>query len=149
MKYCALYAYVKLSRHIQHFKRRRNTYNDQISPVMGCTPYGIANCVMVKYTTNENGEYMYICTKCDKQQYNFYKTSYIVFHFPNYMNSMLCLHLIYVQLLSLIDIGLQIQEKHFGFSIKQMSEKNLLNTPSLNWNSIYIYIYNVYIVITC
>ncbi len=40
---------------------------------------------------------------------------HIVFHFPNYMNSMLCLHPIYVQLLSLIDIGLHIQEKHFGF----------------------------------
>jgi hypothetical protein len=101
-------------------------------------PYGIANCVMAKYTTNENGEYMYVCTKCDKQQYNFYNTSYIVLHFPNYMNSMLCLHPIYVQLLSLIDIGLHIQEKHFGFSIGQISEKSLLTTPLLNWNGIFI-----------
>jgi hypothetical protein len=58
---------IKLSHHTQHFKRKRNTYNDQIYPLMGCTPYAIANCVMVKYTTNENGECMYICTKCDKQ----------------------------------------------------------------------------------
>jgi hypothetical protein len=36
---------------------------------------------------------------------------------------MLCLHPIYVQLLSLIDISLHIQEKHFGFNIEQMSEK--------------------------
>jgi hypothetical protein len=123
MKYCALCGSIKLGHHIQHFKRRRNTYNNQISPLMGCTPYGIANCVMAKYTINENGEYMYVCTKCDKQQYNFYNASYIVFHFPNYMNSMLCLHPIYLQLLSLIDIGLHIQEKHFGFNIEQMSEK--------------------------
>jgi hypothetical protein len=67
MKCCALCGFVKLSHHIQHFKRRINTYYDQIFPLMGCTPYGIVNCVMAKYTTNENGEYMYICIKCDKQ----------------------------------------------------------------------------------
>lgn len=38
--------------------------------------HGIANCVMVKSTTNGNGEYMYICTKCDKQ----HNTSYIKCH---------------------------------------------------------------------
>jgi hypothetical protein len=90
---------------------------------MGCTPYGIAYCVVAKYTTNENGEYMYICTKCDKQEYNLYKTSNIVLHSPHYMNPMLCLHPIYVQLLSVIDKGLHIQKKHYGFSIGQMSEK--------------------------
>jgi hypothetical protein len=51
------------------------------------------------------------------------------------MNSMLCLHHIYIQLLSLIDIGLHIQEKHFGFNIG-LSEKVCLNTPLLNWNGI-------------
>jgi len=118
------------------FQKEKKYLNNQISPLMGCMPYGIANCVMAKYTTNENGEYMYVCTKCDKQQYKFYNTSYIVLHFPNYMNLMLCLHPIYVQLLSLIDIGLHIQEKHFGFSIVQINEKSLLNTPLLNWNGI-------------
>jgi hypothetical protein len=48
MKCCALCGFVKLSHHNQHFKRKRNTYNDQISPLMGCTPYGIAYCVMAK-----------------------------------------------------------------------------------------------------
>jgi hypothetical protein len=49
---------------------------------------------------------------------------------------MLCLHPIYVELLSLIDIGSHIQEKHYGFSIGQMSEKNLLNSLLLNWDGI-------------
>jgi hypothetical protein len=136
MKCCALCGFVKLSHHTQHFKRKRNTYNDQISPLMGCMPYVIAICVMVKYTTNENGECIYICTKCDKHQCTLHKTSYIVLHSPNYMNSMLCLHPIYVQLLSLIDIGLHIQEKHCGFSIGQMSEKSFLNSPLLSWDGI-------------
>jgi hypothetical protein len=118
------------------FQKEKKYLNTQISPLMGCMPYGIANCVMAKYTTNENGEYMYVCTKCDKQQYKFYNTSYIVLHFPNYRNLMLCFHPIYVQLLSLIDIGLHIQEKHFGFSIVQINEKSLLNTPLQNWNGI-------------
>ncbi len=68
MKCCALCGFVKLSHHNQYFKRKTNTYNDQISPLMGCTPYEIAYFAMAKYTTNENGEYMYICTKCDKQE---------------------------------------------------------------------------------
>ncbi len=67
MKCGAICGSIQSSHHTQHFKRKRNTYNDQIYPLMGCTPYAIANCVMVKYTTNENGECMYICTKCDKQ----------------------------------------------------------------------------------
>jgi hypothetical protein len=62
--------------------------------------------------------------------------SYIVIHSPNYMNSMLCLHPIYVQLLSLIDKSLHIQEKHFGFNIGQMSEKSLLSSPLLSWDCI-------------
>ncbi len=67
--------------------------------------YGIANCIMVKYITNENGTLMFICKKCDKDKYSAYKTSFIVFHSPNYMNSMLSIHPIYIQLLSLVDIG--------------------------------------------
>jgi hypothetical protein len=35
-------------------------HNDAISPIVGCTPYGIANCIMAKYTTNENGTFMFM-----------------------------------------------------------------------------------------
>jgi len=36
---------------------------------------------------------------------------------------MLSIHLIYSQLLSLVDIGLHIEEKHWGFSIGQITKK--------------------------
>jgi hypothetical protein len=36
----------------------------------------------------------------------------------------------------LIDIGLHIQEKHYVLNTWQMSEKNLLNSPLLNWDGI-------------
>ncbi len=61
--------------------------------------------------------------KCDKDKYNAYRTSYIVLHSPNYMNLMLLIHLTYSQLLSLVDIGLHIEEKHWGFSIRQITKK--------------------------
>jgi hypothetical protein len=35
-------------------------YNNEISPIVGCTPYGIATCIMAKYTTNENGTFMFM-----------------------------------------------------------------------------------------
>ncbi len=63
MKCCALCGSIKLSHHNEHFKKRKNMYNDAISPIVGCTPYGIANCIMVKYTTNENGTYMFMQKK--------------------------------------------------------------------------------------
>jgi hypothetical protein len=81
MKCCALSNFVRLSHHYHHFKRERNIYNDPILPSMGCMPYGSANCIMAKNITNEYGELMYICTKCDKQQHNSYKISYIAFFF--------------------------------------------------------------------
>jgi hypothetical protein len=91
---------------------------------------------MAKYITNENGTLMFICKKCDKNKYSAYKTSFIVFHSPNYMNSMLSIHPIYIQLLSLVDIGLDIEEKHWGFSVKQITKKNILNSPLLSWDGI-------------
>jgi hypothetical protein len=78
---------------------------------------------MAKYTTNENGTLMFICNRCDNDKYNAYRTSYKVLHSPNYMNLMLSIHLIYIQLLSLVDIGLHIEEKHWGFSVKHITRK--------------------------
>jgi H+/Cl- antiporter ClcA len=83
MKCCALCGSVKLNHHNQHFKKRKNLYNNAISPIVGCTVYGIANYIMAKYITNENGTLMFICKKCDKNKYSAYKTSFIIIHFPN------------------------------------------------------------------
>jgi len=63
MKCCALCGSIILSHHNQHFKRKRNTYNnDPISPFLGCILLIILS-LMVEYTTNENGKLTYICTK--------------------------------------------------------------------------------------
>jgi hypothetical protein len=81
MNCCALCNFVRLSHHYHHFKRERNIYNDPILPSIICMPNGSANCMMAENITNENGELMYICTKCDKQQHNSYKISYIALYF--------------------------------------------------------------------
>ncbi len=69
---------------------------------MGCMPYGSANCIMAENITNENGELMYICTKCDKQQHNSYKISYIALFsklydfniiYPSYTHAILLIDL--------------------------------------------------------
>jgi hypothetical protein len=112
-------------------------YNNAISPIVGYTSYRIANCIMAKYTTNENGTLMFICKKCDKYKYGAYRTSYIVLHSPNYMNLMLSIHLIYIQLLSMVDIGLHIEEKHWGFSVGQITKKSFLYSPLLSWDCIF------------
>jgi hypothetical protein len=111
-------------------------YNNAISPIVRYVMYRIANYIIVKYTTNENGTLMFICKKCDKDKYNAYKTSYIVLHSPNYMNLMSLIHLIYIQLLSLVDIGLHIEEKHYGFNVGQITKNSLLNNPLLSWDCI-------------
>jgi hypothetical protein len=76
---------------------------------------------MAENITNENGELMYICTKCDKQWHNSYKSSYIAFYFFNYMISILSIHPIHMQFFSLINIGLHIYKRHSNFSVRQMS----------------------------
>ncbi len=77
-----------------------------------------------------------MCKKCDKDKYNVYRTSYIVLHSPNYMNLISSIHLIYIQLLSLVDIGLHIVEKHWGFSVGKITKKILSNNPLLSWDRI-------------
>jgi hypothetical protein len=89
---------------------------------------------MVKLTTNEKNIFM--CKKCDKDKYNVYKTSCIVLHSPIYMNLMSSIHLIYIKLLSLVDIGLHIVEKHWGFNVGKITKKSLLNNPLLSWDHI-------------
>ncbi len=51
-----------------------------------------------------------------------YKTSYIALDFLNYMSSMLSIHLKHMQSLSLIDICLHIEERHWGFRIGKMND---------------------------
>ncbi len=31
---------------------------------LGCTPYGVANCLLSSYTTTPNGQEIYLCLKC-------------------------------------------------------------------------------------
>ncbi len=60
MKCCALCGSIKLSHHNEHFKKRKNNNNSAISHIVGCKPYGITNCIMAKYTINENGTFVFM-----------------------------------------------------------------------------------------
>jgi hypothetical protein len=50
------------------------------------------------------------------------------------MNSTLLIHPIYIQLLSLVDIGLHIVKNHWGFCVGQIIEKN---SPLLSGDGIF------------
>jgi hypothetical protein len=62
MKSCALCGIIKLN--TQFFNKKNNVYNKLNIHEVGCTPYGIANYLLSNYTTS-NGEYMFLCLKCN------------------------------------------------------------------------------------
>jgi hypothetical protein len=59
MKCCAICGIVKLIHQNKHFKKMKSIYNKLHSIEHGCTPYGIANCLLFNFTTMANGKNMF------------------------------------------------------------------------------------------
>jgi hypothetical protein len=64
MKCVAICGLTKLHRQHKHFKSFNSMYNKLNTSELGCTPYGIANCLLSNYMMTSNGKEMYLCLKC-------------------------------------------------------------------------------------
>ncbi len=53
-----------------------------------------------------------------------------------YMNALLSEHPLYIQWLSLLNVGLHVQNQNWGFSIDEIMNISLLNSPLLSWDGI-------------
>jgi len=56
MKFCAICGIVKLNHQHKNFRKMKNVYNKKNDVDPGCTPYGVANCLLSTYTTTPNGQ---------------------------------------------------------------------------------------------
>ncbi len=67
------------------------------------------NCLLANYTTTINGQELYLCLNCFVEFQAPTYAKYIVFQSPIYMNARLSKHPLYIQSLSLLNMGLHIQ----------------------------------------
>jgi hypothetical protein len=115
--------------------KRNGSYSIQVPNVFGdvpgCTCYGIANHFISKYTTNALGDYMNLCYKCKCSNDHADHCPYIVMMTREYFSSILKLNPLKVQMLSLLDISMILEERKYGFVFGQISDTSLLNSPML------------------
>jgi hypothetical protein len=76
-----------------------NVYNKLNTHEVGCTPYGITNCLLSNYATTSNGENMFLCLKCYIEYNAPTCGKYVVFQSPMYMKALLLEHPFYIQFL--------------------------------------------------
>jgi hypothetical protein len=131
MRCCGFCGFTKLHVQKTHFSVVPNTFGI----VVGATPYGCSNIIMSRYTTTSDGLYVYVCNAC----YKFYeqpeRIKYVVFQSMDYMKQIFANNLLNLQLLSLIDISIKIEQRNYGFMHGQIQPFGLLDNPLLYWNS--------------
>jgi hypothetical protein len=131
MRCCGFCGFTKLHLQKTHFSVVPNTFGI----VVGATPYGCSNIIMSRYTTTSDGLYVYVCNAC----YKFYeqpeRIKYVVFQSMDYMKQIFANNLLNLQLLSLIDISIKIEQRNYGFMHGQIQPFGLLDNPLLYWNS--------------
>jgi hypothetical protein len=54
-------------------------YNKKNDVDPRCTPYGVANCLLSRYTTTPNGQEVYLCLKCYVECESPTHAKYVVF----------------------------------------------------------------------
>jgi hypothetical protein len=75
--------------------------------VVGATPYGCSNIIIFTYTTTNDGLHVYVCNACLKFYEQLEWIKYVVFES---MKQILVNNLLHLQLLSLIDISMKIEQ---------------------------------------
>jgi hypothetical protein len=133
---CAICGLTKLNHQRKHFRKLISLYNNANTNEFGCTLYGITNCLLSDYTTTSNGKEIYICSKCHIERDAPTYVKYVVFQSPTYMKAFFSQHPFYIQLFSFLNIGLHIQIFFWGFSIGEIIDSSLLNSPLLSWDDI-------------
>jgi len=119
--------------HLQgtHFSVISNTFGI----VVGATPYGCSNIIMSTYTTISDGLHVHVCNASFKFYEQLKWTKYVVFQSMDYIKQILVNNPLHLQLLSLIDISMKIEQQNYGFMHGQIKPSRLLDNPLLYWNS--------------
>jgi hypothetical protein len=111
MKCCGFYGFTKLHFQRTHFSVFPNTFGI----VAGATSYGCSNIIMSTYTTTSDGLHVYVCNACFKFYEQPKQIKYVVFQIMDYMKQILVNNPLDLQLLSLIDISMKIEQPNYGF----------------------------------
>ncbi len=91
--------------------------------------------IMSTYTTTSDGLHVYVCNACSKFYERPKRIKYVVFQSMDYMKQILANNSLDLQLLSLIDILMKIEQRNYGFMHGQIQPSGLLDNPLLYWNS--------------
>jgi hypothetical protein len=117
---CAICGIVKLTNKKINYKTLVNKYKDVHNQHNTYTPYAIANVIMANYTTSDDKKIMHICIKCHSNLNKPQNATYLMYQPPSYMGTLLSTHPFYVQLLSFLVIGMLMQSRNWGFTIRQI-----------------------------
>jgi len=111
MRCCGFCEFTKLHLQGTHFSAIPNTFGI----IVGATSYGCSNIIMSTYTTINDGLHVFVCNAC----FEFYEQpewiKYVVFQSMDYMKQILTNNPLHLQILSLIDISMKIEQKIYGF----------------------------------
>jgi hypothetical protein len=131
MRCCGFCGFIKLHLQGTHFSVVLNTFGI----VVGATLYGCSNIIMSTYTTTSDGLHVFVCNACFKFYEQLKHIKYVVFQSMDCMKQVLANNLLHLQLLSLIDISIKIEQRNYGFMHGQIQPFGLLDNPLLYWNS--------------
>jgi len=131
MRCCGFCGFTKLHLQKTHFNVVPNTFGI----VVGATLYGCSNIIMSTYTTTGDSLHVYVCNACFKLYEQPKRIKYILFQSMDYLKQILANNPLDLQLLSLIDILMKIEQRNYGFMHGQIQPSGLLDNPLLCWNS--------------
>jgi hypothetical protein len=95
-------------------------------------PYAVANVLMEERTRDSNGRWL-ACSSCKTKPRVW--LPYLVLHSPMYTCTLLSLHLLHVQLLSLVDVSIEMVRKIHDFSHGVLKQSSILDGPLVFWSS--------------
>ena len=89
---------------------------------------------LAEYTTNAKEDVMHLCTNITRTKPNVQMSHMLYITHDCTQKSIVLMHPLHVRLLSLMDIGLHIQSRNWGFLINQLLWTSLLKKPFLSWD---------------
>jgi hypothetical protein len=99
---------------------------ETVPPQGDLPPYALANALMEVRTRDPSGRW-YACSSCKKKPSAW--TRYLVMHSPANCRSLLSMHPLKLQLLSLVDVSIEMVKKIRGFAHGILEESSILDGP--------------------
>ncbi len=104
---CGFCGFTKLHLQGTHFSAIPNTFGI----VVGATLYDCSNIIMSTYTNTSDGLHVYVCNAHFNSNEQPERIKYVVFQSMDYMKQILANNPLDLQLLSLIDISMKIEQQ--------------------------------------